>query len=208
MSINNDICQKWRGNRPGFRPLNAENMEKVLAYEQTTGKEIDEIDERSAGCVVFSHHPETKELMVMLIKNFGDWYSFPKGHVDENEDDMAAAIRETLEETGVNLSRDQLDPNSIAVRYALFGKLHTDRWVKHPDYPDESKRPKVIGYKTVTHFSAYTTEQTCVPQASELLEVKFHPLQEALELLSDTIRPQLQEHLNTSFVQKLMNTSV
>lgn len=193
---------RYKGYHVGYRPLPANKLLKVQEYEILTGKEIDEIYERSAGCVVFSHDPITKEIMVLLIENFGKWYSFPKGHVDEGEDDITAAIRETVEEAGVVLSPDQLDPKGLEVKYTLANKLHNDRWKKHPLYPDESQRPLVIGYKTVIHFSAYTTNQQCSPQLEEVAGVKFYKIEEAMSLLQSSIRQQLQDHLMTEFVQQ------
>lgn len=35
-------------------------------------------------------------------------YSIPKGHVDAGEDILTAALRETAEETGINVSRNQI----------------------------------------------------------------------------------------------------
>jgi 8-oxo-dGTP pyrophosphatase MutT (NUDIX family) len=36
-------------------------------------------------------------------------YSIPKGHIDEGEDKLAAALRETKEELGITISKDQID---------------------------------------------------------------------------------------------------
>lgn len=52
--------------------------------------------EKSCGCIVFND-----EMKVLLIKmNAGHW-SFPKGHVEENESEVKTALRETYEETGI-----------------------------------------------------------------------------------------------------------
>lgn len=36
-----------------------------------------------------------------LLLDYGRHWDFPKGHVEENEDDLSAAIRELREETGI-----------------------------------------------------------------------------------------------------------
>ena len=39
-------------------------------------------------------------------------YSIPKGHIEEDEDKLSAAIRETEEELGIKFDADQVEPNS------------------------------------------------------------------------------------------------
>lgn len=50
---------------------------------------------KKAGCILFN--PEDKTVALVLRK--GTEYSFPKGHVEENESLKECAIRETAEET-------------------------------------------------------------------------------------------------------------
>jgi 8-oxo-dGTP pyrophosphatase MutT (NUDIX family) len=59
--------------------------------------------ERSAGFVVFYRPPpgpagSTPEF---LLLDYGRHWDFPKGHVEEGENDLQAAIRELGEETGI-----------------------------------------------------------------------------------------------------------
>jgi len=51
--------------------------------------------ELSAGGVLFREHE------VLLIKNPSGVWSFPKGHIEEGERPEQTAVREVLEETGV-----------------------------------------------------------------------------------------------------------
>lgn len=63
---------------------------------------------RAAGGVVIRVRPDvvgppaTTDLEVLVVHRAGydDW-SLPKGHLDVDEDDATAAVREVLEETGV-----------------------------------------------------------------------------------------------------------
>ena len=57
--------------------------------------------EKSCGCVII------KESKVLLIyeKNQNFW-GFPKGHVEKDEDEIATAKRETLEEVGLIVEID------------------------------------------------------------------------------------------------------
>src|SRR4051794_23538781 len=54
--------------------------------------------ERSAGVVVFRNDPGGR---VFLLLDYGRFWDYPKGHVEKGEDDLAAALRELKEETGL-----------------------------------------------------------------------------------------------------------
>ncbi len=56
--------------------------------------------ERSAGFVVFTEQENNKRLYLLLLYPSGHW-DFPKGHVEEGESDLRAALRELKEETGL-----------------------------------------------------------------------------------------------------------
>jgi 8-oxo-dGTP pyrophosphatase MutT (NUDIX family) len=54
--------------------------------------------ERSAGIVLFRRE---KGERVYLLLDYGRFWDYPKGHVEKGEDDIAAALRELEEETGI-----------------------------------------------------------------------------------------------------------
>lgn len=151
--------------RDGCRPLSVEEMERAES------EQLQELDDRSVGCVVFtvSRHTEATRQMesddtrcVLMIKQRAprgkqSYWAFPKGHADEGETDEECAIRETMEETGVSVS---LRPNVFAeVGYSFIKQMHKDRWRKHPAYPDESARPTFVHHKIVRYYLA-TAERT------------------------------------------------
>ena len=97
-------------------------------------------------------------------------WAFPKGHPDEagtraaddlveeltdvflqGESDIDAAMRETVEESGVRVSQICEDV-FCDVGYSFIKRLHADRWSKHPAYPDEARRP-VLVTAPQTHFA-------------------------------------------------------
>jgi len=154
--------------RDGCRPLSAEDKERA----QT--EELAEVDDRSVGCVVFAafhktqagfsveHQAKPKQTRgVLMIKQRapegkpGGW-TFPKGHPDEGETDEECAIRETLEETGVDvqLHRDVF----VDTGYSFIKQMHIDRWRQHPAYPDETARPTLVHHKVVRFYLARVDE--------------------------------------------------
>ena len=56
--------------------------------------------ERSAGVIVYRE--DLFGAREYLLLDYGRHWDFPKGHVEENESDRAAANRELLEETGIH----------------------------------------------------------------------------------------------------------
>jgi len=56
-------------------------------------------NERSAGFIAY--HVAPSGGIEYLTLNYGRHWDFPKGHVESGEDDLAAAIRELREETGL-----------------------------------------------------------------------------------------------------------
>jgi bis(5'-nucleosidyl)-tetraphosphatase len=59
--------------------------------------------EISAGIVVFRRTPEGPKFLILY--HGGSYWNFPKGHIEGEERDVAAALRETKEEAGLG-SRD------------------------------------------------------------------------------------------------------
>jgi bis(5'-nucleosidyl)-tetraphosphatase len=57
------------------------------------------VDERSAGAVVFYEEPTG--LQYLLLKYGAGHWDFPKGHIEKNENEMAAVLSEVKEDTGI-----------------------------------------------------------------------------------------------------------
>lgn len=56
--------------------------------------------EKSCGCIVIN------DGKVLIEKQVGGFYGFPKGHIEKNESEEECAYRETLEEVGVKCDID------------------------------------------------------------------------------------------------------
>ena len=55
---------------------------------------------QSAGFVLFRHMGEGA-YDVLMVEQYGETWSFPKGHIEEGEEPLQCAYRELLEETGI-----------------------------------------------------------------------------------------------------------
>lgn len=60
--------------------------------------------EKSCGAIVYKK--EEGELKFLLVYQNNGYYSFPKGHVENSETEVETAIRETKEETNIDIEID------------------------------------------------------------------------------------------------------
>src|SRR4051812_15253217 len=119
-------------------------------------------NERSAGVVVYYDDPGGR---LFLLLDYGRHWDFPKGHVEKNEDDRGAALRELQEETG--LAGASLD-NSFAHEITYFFR---------------DRRTKALIRKTVVFFLA-RTESNTITLSHEHVGYIFLPIAEALKKLT------------------------
>ncbi len=99
--------------------------------------------EKAAGCIII------KEGKVLLIlQKDGNFWGFPKGHLEEGETEIEAAKRETLEETGLEVEidaskryetnyivRDEIDKTSVF----YLAKVKAGRLKKQEEEVEEIK---------------------------------------------------------------------
>ena len=81
---------------------------------------------RAAGCVVWRAGVREPEVLLVHRPRWQDW-SFPKGKLDDAEDQLRAAVREVQEETGL---RVQLGPRLPDLQYPISGgqEKHVAYW--------------------------------------------------------------------------------
>lgn len=77
--------------------------------------------EKSCGAVVY-HRTRKNDVKVLLVKNHnGKCWTFPKGHIENNETEQQTALREIKEETGLDV---QIEPDFRQTSiYRPFGKI-------------------------------------------------------------------------------------
>lgn len=74
--------------------------------------------EKSCGAVVYKK--ENNELKFLLVYQNNGHYSFPKGHMEENETEIETTLREIKEETNLDV---KLDTNfRVSIEYFLESK--------------------------------------------------------------------------------------
>ena len=106
--------------------------------------------EKSCGTVIF--RKARGKYAVLLIKNkYTDCWSFPEGHVEPGENEYQTAIRETREETGIDVKIE--NGFRMESNYLIGKKKNIE--------------------KTVVYFTALTTRAYVVPQPEEISAFKW-----------------------------------
>lgn len=114
--------------------------------------------EHSAGAVLYTLMGGEPHFVIVMEKS--GYFGFPKGHLEGDETEEQAALREIFEETHINA---ELDTNF---------KI-TDEYMK-------AKRIR----KSVTYFAAYFENQNASNKAKEVLGVYTLPYDKAMAKLS------------------------
>ncbi len=151
------IAAAARYARPSFAALSPEHAALVDAAEAAAGGPLPTREDRSLGAaVVHGRGADARVLLVHQITATGAHWSVPKGHAEAGEDDVAAAVRELNEETGVGLARAHVRAaHFVDSAYTFCGpNVWGDAWRAHAAFPDEARRPRAVVYKTTRLFLA------------------------------------------------------
>jgi 8-oxo-dGTP diphosphatase len=116
---------------------------------------------RAAGGLVWRDGPTGPELLLVHRPKYDDW-SFPKGKCDEGEDDLACALREVQEETGLRCTAGDEAGSAF--------------------YRDGRGRRKVVRYWAMRPPAADGTPRADDP--AEVDEAVWLPVDDALNRLS------------------------
>lgn len=107
----------------------------------------------------------TSVLFLVIQHNAGHW-AFPKGHAEQGEDDVAAALRELFEETGIR--NVTLDRSRIFVEQYTKSTRGTARVVR----------------KTVRYFLGTVGDPTVRLQPEEIRDHRWATIDEARKLIT------------------------
>lgn len=115
--------------------------------------------EKSCGAIVYRRSHGNIQILLIKHINGGHW-SFPKGHVENNETEIQTAKREILEETGIEAMIDQ-----------TFRKVITYSPCKN-----------IV--KDVVYFIAKASSHELKPQPEEVSVAKWIQLEDAANKLT------------------------
>lgn len=117
----------------------------------------------AAGCVVYRYDAAGTPLLLLIYDRYGAW-SLPKGHLEGDETEAAAAVREVWEETGV---RGVLGPLVGRVTYQML---------------DKQRQPRL---KQVAFFLMRADAAVATPRAEEgIRAAEWYPAEAALARLT------------------------
>ena len=117
------------------------------------------VNEKSCGAIVYRKHHGNTEILLIKHVNSGHW-SFPKGHVEENETEVETATREIKEETGIDVIIDPTFRETV------------------------SYSPKKDTQKVVVYFIAKAKNYDFIPQEEEISEIRWVEIGHALSILT------------------------
>lgn len=115
--------------------------------------------EKSCGAIVYRKHHGNTEILLIKHINSGHW-SFPKGHVEQGENEMETALREVREETGIDI---MIDP-SFRETVTYFPRKDTQ--------------------KIVVYFIGKAKNHEYTPQEEEISEIRWVDIGHAVQLLT------------------------
>ena len=122
--------------------------------------------EKSCGCVIFNNNE------VLVIKDTNGNYGFPKGHMENGETEVETAMRETKEETNVDVIIDE------SRRYEI------NYYIKERDID-----------KTVVFFRARYNGGDLKIQEGETEEIQWVPTKDVLNVLTWKDSKEVYENL-------------
>jgi len=103
-------------------------------------------------------------LLVQHIEQHGGHWAFPKGHKENGESDLGAAVRELEEETGIQ----------------QVSLLPSTRYEEHYNFITHNQRIE----KKVTYFIGWVKDSTVTIQPSEIADCAWLSFEEAHQRLT------------------------
>ena len=111
--------------------------------------------EKSCGCIIIDNNK-----VLLVYQKFGKFWGFPKGHVEEGENEIETAVREVKEEVGLDVIIDE--EKRYAINYIVRNEID----------------------KTSVFFIATPKDNTITKQESEIEDIKWCDFDEAMDLIT------------------------
>lgn len=171
---------------------------KTYDWAKHEAEHYDELQgERAYGLIIFSG-----DQRVFMVQNHEKMWGFPKGHREDGETGIQAAIRETLEETGLAIQSYELIGNVSMTHKISYpeDKLdkHIEQQIKRHEKPHWNKPgPHLKSLICYVIRAKESRMETAIP--GEVLSTGWYPIDEAriiipasssnqLPLLEDAIK--------------------
>ena len=112
------------------------------------------IKEKSCGTIIIDDDK------VLIIKQKQGFYGFPKGHIEKNETEVETAIRETKEETNIDVLIDETKRYSL--NYVIDNKID----------------------KEVVYYLAKPLNKNIIKQESEINDILWVDIDKVIDILT------------------------
>ena len=133
--------------------------EAISFAEGNNGYNIECLYESSCGAVIFREENGAKKFLLIRNKRSAHW-GFPKGHIEPGETKEETAVREVLEETGINI---EIIPGFVKnSEYSIQGKIE----------------------KSVSIFLARTVQENYSLQEEEIEECGWYSYDDSFKVLN------------------------
>jgi len=135
------------------------------------------LHEKSCGAIVYRRFHGNIEILLIKHINSGHW-SFPKGHVENNETETETAKREIKEETSIDVIIDPTfretvtySPRRDTIKVVVYF-LAKARNVNFFPQEDEIAEIKWVDIAHATHLLTYENDKTIVAKAKTAIKEK------------------------------------
>lgn len=133
--------------------------------------------EISAGAIIYTII--NNEINYLLIKDFHGNFGFPKGHLEKDETEIEAAIREIKEEVGIDIILDTnfrkelnyIMPNGIAKKSVYYLGFYKDQKViKQLEEVDETL---LLPFSKAMNTLTFDNMKEILVEANNYIMLKF-----------------------------------
>ena len=114
--------------------------EKMVTWPATRKWQDNGERRRKRAGIILTHETTGK---VLLVQNFGNKWSFPKGGIESGETAREAARRELREETGISLEESEEEDSIMQLRDQIYF-CHTT--AREPDYSLVKDKQEITGF--------------------------------------------------------------
>ena len=134
--------------------------------------------EKSCGAVVFRKKGANPPDVLLIRHRYGGHWSFPKGHVEDGENEVQTALREVKEETGLSIKlsegfRECVEyypkPNVKKLVVYFLGYAEDDHVCKQDEEVSETKW---LGLDDALNAVTFRNDKNLITAAKNFLEQK------------------------------------